>query len=78
MVAQNNALLEVSSENCDINQTLQICVNEIPRDNFQIDCSSLSAITCDPYIYFINSGGTKVSFNEFASCCTSEGGGLYT
>ena len=78
MVAQNNALLEVSSENCDINQTLQICVNEIPRDNFQIDCSSLSAITCDPYIYFVNSGGTKVSFNEFASCCTSEGGKYVT
>jgi hypothetical protein len=78
MVAQNNALLEVSSENCDINQTLQICVNEIPQDNFQIDCSSLSAVTCDPYIYFVNSGGTKVSFNEFASCCTSEGGQYVT
>jgi len=78
MVAQNNALLEVSSENCDINQTLQICVNEIPQDNFQIDCSSLSAVTCDPYIYFVNSGGTKVSFNEFASCCASEGGQYVT
>lgn len=78
MVAQNNALLEVSSENCDINQTLQICVDEIPQDNFQIDCSSLSAVTCDPYIYFVNSGGTKVSFNEFASCCISEGGQYVT
>ena len=77
-VAQNNALLEVSSENCDINQTLQICVNELPQDNFKIDCSSLSAVTCDPYIYFVNSGGTKVSFNEFASCCTSEGGQYVT
>ena len=77
-VAQNNALLEVSSENCDINQTLQICVNELPQDNFKIDCSSLSAVTCDPYIYFVNSGGTKVSFNEFASCCVSEGGQYVT
>ena len=37
-LAQNNCLLEVSTENCDTNNTLEICVNELSPDIIPFNC----------------------------------------
>jgi len=71
-LAQSNCLLEVSSEGCDDNNTLEICINELP-DVLPFNCDTLSGITdCAPFLYFVDENGTKVTFDGFGGekgCC---------
>jgi hypothetical protein len=74
-LAQSNCLLEVSTEACGTNDTLQICVNELVPDVLPFNCGSLSAVTdCSPFLYYVDpTNGQKVSFDEFSECCLSYG-----
>jgi len=73
-LAQNNCLLEVSTENCDSNNTLEICISELDIDIKPFNCDTLSAVTdCSPFLYYVDDTGTKVTFDEFGSCCTTLG-----
>ena len=48
-------MLEVSTENCDTNNTLEICVNELVPDILPFNCDTLSAVTrCSPFLYYVN------------------------
>ena len=80
-LAQNNCLLEVSTENCDINKTLEICINELEVDILPFNCNSLSAVTgCTPFMYYVNDEGDKVTFDEFGGrqgCCETFDDGQY-
>lgn len=71
-LAQNNCLLEVSTENCDTNNTLEICVNELVPDILPFNCDTLSAVTtCSPFLYYVDESGIKTTFDEFSECCRS-------
>ena len=67
-----NCLNEISTENCDINKTLEICLSEIPKDLVVYSCNNLNLENSSPFIYYTNSDGIKVSFDEFPSCCASQ------
>ena len=73
-LASYNVSLETTTENCDKNLSLQICLDEIPRDNFIVDCSTLNSVTSEPFIYFVDDSNNKVSFDSFPSCCNDKGG----
>lgn len=74
----NNSLynlnLETSTVNCDINQSLQICINEKPRKTFGVDCNSYTVVNNLPFLYFVDDNNIKVTFEEFPSCCVNNGG----
>jgi hypothetical protein len=78
-ISKNNCLTESATENCDINKTLQICLTEKEEDNkiSTFSCSNLTLVEREPFIYYVNSGGIKVSFDEFPSCCKSIEGAKY-
>jgi len=67
-----NCLNEISTENCDINKTLEICLSENPKDLVVYSCNNLNLENASPFIYYTNSDGVKVSFDEFPSCCASQ------
>ena len=73
-LAQNNCLLEVSTEDCNNNNTLQICLNELEESNLEYSCENLELVKCLPFAYYVNENGDKVSFDEFETCCTKIGG----
>ena len=69
-----NCLTEIETEDCDINQTLEICISEKPIETIEFSCSDLNLIECSPFIYWTNEDGIKVSFDEFGSCCKENKG----
>ena len=71
-VSLKNCLNEISTENCDINKTLEICLSENPKDLVVYSCNNLNLENSSPFIYYTNSDGIKVSFDEFPSCCASQ------
>ena len=68
-----NCLNEISTENCDINKTLEICLSEKPKNVVEYSCDNLNLEDCSPFIYYTNSDGIKVSFDEFPACCKTQG-----
>ena len=73
-LAQRNCLVEVSTEACGTNDTLQICVDELTLDILPFNCDTLSAVTCSPFLYYVDPiNGVQVSFDEFSQCCESNG-----
>jgi hypothetical protein len=67
----NNCLGEIESEDCDINKTLEICLNQIEPESVEYSCDELTLSACSPFYYFTNEDGIKVSFDEFPQCCTA-------
>jgi hypothetical protein len=67
-----NCLNEISTENCDINKTLEICLSEKPKNVVEYSCDNLNLEDCSPFIYYTNSDGIKVSFDEFPACCKTQ------
>jgi hypothetical protein len=65
----NNCLNEIATENCDINQTMQICLGEPNKDTIEFSCDNLGLNSCSPFYYYTNSDGIKISFDNFPSCC---------
>ena len=73
-LAQRNCLVEVSTEACGTNDTLQICVDELVPDILPFNCDTLSAITCSPFLYYVDPiNGVQASFDEFSQCCEARG-----
>jgi hypothetical protein len=71
-LAQSNCLLEVSTEGCSNDNTLEVCINELVVDVLPFNCDNLSAVTdCSPFLYYVNEEGNKVTFDEFGTCCTN-------
>jgi hypothetical protein len=71
-VANKKFAQELISENCNVNQCLAICVKK--KDIFTPTCESYNVVNADPFIYFTDSNGKKVLFDDFPSCCVAEGG----
>jgi len=65
-----NCLTEIETEDCDINQTLEICLTEPKVDSTEFSCDELTLSACSPFFYYVNDDNIKVSFDEFESCCT--------
>jgi len=65
-----NCLTEIETEDCDINQTLEICLTEPIVDSTEFSCDELTLSACSPFYYYVNDDNVKVSFDEFQSCCT--------
>ncbi len=65
----NNCLTEVATEDCGINQTLEICL--IQKEVPPFTCEQLNLNICKPFIYYTNDDDIKVSFDEFKECCES-------
>ena len=66
-----NCLEEIETENCDINKTLEICLNDIEVESVEYSCDNLTLNECLPFYYYTNEDGNKVSFDEFPQCCNS-------
>ena len=75
-LAQSNCLMEVSTEGCSNDNTLEVCINELVVDVLPFNCDNLSAVTdCSPFLYYVSEEGNKVTFDEFGTCCTNFGNG---
>ena len=66
-----NCLNEISTEDCDINKTLEICLSEVEVETVEYSCDNLTLKECLPFYYYTNEDGNKVSFDEFPNCCKS-------
>ena len=64
-----NCLNEISTEDCDINKTLEICLSDVEVETVEYSCENLTLQECLPFYYYSNSEGIKVSFDQFPSCC---------
>jgi hypothetical protein len=73
-IASINKNNEIVSENCNDNQTLEICLNNVEPSNIEYSCDNLTLVECSPFIYYTNSNGNKVSFDEFPNCCKTQNG----
>ncbi len=73
-VSLKNCLNEIETENCESNNTLEICLTEKEDQNVDFVCGSDNKVECGPYVYYVNSDGTKISFDNFQSCCETEDG----
>jgi hypothetical protein len=68
-----NCLNEISTEDCDTNKTLEICLSEVEVETVEYSCDNLTLQECLPFYYYTNEDGNKVSFDEFPQCCRSLG-----
>ncbi len=68
-----NCLNEISTEDCDTNKTLEICLSEVEVETVEYSCENLTLQECLPFYYYTNEDGNKVSFDEFPQCCRSLG-----
>ena len=66
-----NCLEEIETENCDINKTLEICLNDVEVESVEYNCDNLTLNECLPFYYYTNEEGNKVSFDQFPQCCSS-------
>jgi len=66
-----NCLNEISTEDCDTNKTLEICLSEVEVETVEYSCENLTLQECLPFYYYTNEDGNKVSFDEFPQCCRS-------
>ena len=66
-----NCLNEISTEDCDINKTLEICLSEVEVETVEYSCDNLTLKECLPFYYYTNEDGNKVSFDKFPQCCKS-------
>ena len=73
-IAKNNVNNEVVTVNCDINKTLEICLNELTPITTEYSCDNLTLVECSPFLYYQNSDGLKTSFDEYPTCCENQGG----
>lgn len=69
-----NCLNEISTEDCGINKTLEICLSEKPIDLIEYSCNNLKLENSSPFLYYTDNNGNKISFDEFPACCKSQGG----
>jgi len=69
-VSLKNCLTEVSTQDCDTNNTLEICLNDIEEESVIYSCDDLTLNECLPFYYYTNEDGIKVSFDEFPECCS--------
>jgi len=76
-ISKNNCLTEAATENCDINKTLQICLDKKEKEKIQYSCNNLNLVECSPFIYYTNDDGIKVSFDEFPTCCRDNEGAKF-
>ena len=77
-VSLKNCLNEIETENCDTNNTLEICLTDVEEESVKFNCDKTNTNVCDPFLYFTNSDGIKVSFDEFDRCCSKVGGNHIT
>jgi hypothetical protein len=73
-VSLKNCLTEIETENCDTNNTLEICLNDIEEETVKFNCEKTNSVVCTPFFYFTNNDGVKVSVDEFDVCCSKLGG----
>ena len=69
-----NCLNEISTEDCDTNKTLEICLNGVEVETTQYSCDNLSLKECSPFLYYEDENGNKVSFDKFPQCCGNNNG----
>ncbi len=70
-VSLKNCLTEVATQDCDTNNTLEICLNDIEEESVLYSCDELTLNECLPFYYYTNEDGIKVSFDQFPECCSS-------